>query len=452
MPPVGGGPRCHQWAEAQDATRGRRPERPPVGGGPGCHQWAEAQEATSGQRPRGGGPGRHQWAEAQEATSGQRPREATRGRRPGKPPVGRGPGKPPVGGGPGCHQGAEARDATRGRGQWERRGQYGAEFEMLVFTCVTGGGGGLGSVPPPESIASLSLETFTGAAAGTETEPAGGRGGAKDGGAVPPSMTRPEAEPVVMQPFVLSEALPVVPAKLAHHIRKGEYVEMAELLKDNVEAERRRLAAGESGTARVSRREVPDFESWLQCFSSYAAIVATQYPHKARELWAYQALMIAEHRKCGGRGWLLYDAAFRQQITSLEGTDFSRVNQGLYATTFLAYGGRGQFCARCMSSDHAQEECALHPNREVPVVQLQDSRGRSRREEQVLGEQRRRRGRRGACYAFNDGRCAVPFCRFEHVCSVCGGEHKKSVCRARGYEPRQRNGGEKVTLHREGGQ
>ncbi len=446
MPPGGGGPRGHQWAEAQDATSGRRPRKPPVGRGPG----AEAQDATSGRRPRkppvgrgpgkppgGGGPGSHQWAEALGSHQWAEARDATRGRRPGMPPGGGGPGS----------QVAEAVG-----GQWERRGQYGAEFEMLVFTCVTGGGGGLGSVPPPESIASLSLETFTGAAAGTETEPAGGRGGAKDGGAVPPSMTRPEAEPVVMQPFVLSEALPVVPAKLAHRIRKGEYVEMAELLKDNVEAERRRLAAGESGTARVSRREVPDFESWLQCFSSYAAIVATQYPHKARELWAYQALMIAEHRKCGGRGWLLYDAAFRQQITSLEGTDFSRVNQGLYATTFLAYGGRGQFCARCMSSDHAQEECALHPNREVPVVQLQDSRGRSRREEQVLGEQRRRRGRRGACYAFNDGRCAVPFCRFEHVCSVCGGEHKKSVCRARGYEPRQRNGGEKVTLHREGGQ
>ncbi len=128
------------------------------------------------------------------------------------------------------------------------------------------------------------------------------------------------------------------------------------------------------------------------------------------------------------------------------------MNQGLYATTFLAYGGRGQFCARCMSSDHAQEECVLHPNREVPVVQLQDSRGRSRREEHVLGEQRRRRGRRGACYAFNDERCTVPFCRFEHVCSVCGGEHKKSMCRARGYEPRQRNGGEKSTLHRENGQ
>ncbi len=115
---------------------------------------AEVQDAIRGQRPPvGGGPGSHQWAEAQDATRGAETRVATRGRRPRKP-------------------------GGRGRGgQWEKRGQYRAEFEMLVFTCVTGVGGGLGSVPPPESIVSLSLETFAGAAAGTETDPAGGRGG-----------------------------------------------------------------------------------------------------------------------------------------------------------------------------------------------------------------------------------------------------------------------------------
>ena len=86
---------------------------------------------------------------------------------------------------------------------------------------------------------------------------------------------------------------------------------MAELLKDNVEAERWRLAAGDSEQSlRASRKEVPDFVSWLQCFSAYEAIVATRYRHKARELWAYQALMIAEHRKCGVCGWLLYNLNF----------------------------------------------------------------------------------------------------------------------------------------------
>ena len=42
----------------------------------------------------------------------------------------------------------------------------------------------------------------------------------------------------VPPPFIMSEALPVVPGKLVKRIRKGEYIDMAELLKDNVEAER----------------------------------------------------------------------------------------------------------------------------------------------------------------------------------------------------------------------
>ena len=96
-----------------------------------------------------------------------------------------------------------------------------------------------------------------------------------------------------------------------------------------------------------------------------------RYPNKARELWAYQSFMIAEHRKCGGRGWLIYDSAFHQQITSLERVDFSKVKQSLYSTTFLAYRGRGQFCTHYMLSDHSSEECVAF-SRGIPLLQIQD--------------------------------------------------------------------------------
>ncbi len=115
-----------------------------------------------------------------------------------------------------------------------------------------------------------------------------------------------------------------MPARLVKKILKGEYVDMAELLQDNMEVERRR--AGPDGEmaqgSRPSRREIPDILSWLHCFSLYAAIVGSRYPEKAKDLLAYQALMISEQRRCGRRGWLLYDAAFRQQITSLETADW----------------------------------------------------------------------------------------------------------------------------------
>ena len=87
-------------------------------------------------------------------------------------PVGRGPGSQVV----------EALG-----GQRERRGWYMAEIQTLayyMYVCYRSRRG-VGSVPLSESIASLSLETFAGAAAGPETEPAGGGSGAKEGGAVP---------------------------------------------------------------------------------------------------------------------------------------------------------------------------------------------------------------------------------------------------------------------------
>ncbi len=324
---------------------------------------------------------------------------------------------------------------------------------MSSYVCLCLIGRDLGADPTPEEVANLSLPVFSGVQNLSKSAPQA------EGSKQPDSHSsekqdegraKPNAEG---SPFVLSEALPVVPGKLVQRIQRGEFVDMAELLKDNVEAERRRLVVGDGKAGRLGRREVPDIESWLQCFSAYAAVICAKYPHKARELWAYQAFVIAEHRKCGGRGWLLYDSAFRQQIASLDEVDFSRVNQGLYATTFLAYGGKGLFCSRCMASDHSQDECALHPNRDVPVVQIQERAGRWRKDE-AQGEARRRRGRRGACYAYNEGRCPLPYCRFDHVCSLCGGDHRRTSCRGRGLE-RQRapeRGGPAVTTQEGGGE
>ena len=207
---------------------------------------------------------------------------------------------------------------------------------------------------------------------------------------------------------------------------------MAELLKDNMERERRRRAAEADSMpsgSMATRREIPYMLSWLHCFSLYAAVICSKYPNKARELWAYQAMMVAEHRRCGGRGWLLYDSTFRQQRTSLEEADFSQLNQAIYTTTFLAYGGKGQFCSRCLGADHMQEECVLHPNACVPVVRFKDQPRGGKREDRYQHYEARRSWK-GPCYAWNDSKCSAPYCRFEHACSRCGGEHKRRACKA----------------------
>ncbi len=71
---------------------------------------------------------------------------------------------------------------------------------------------------------------------------------------------------------------------------------MAELLKDNMELERRRAVQGGEASqgqlaGRAGRREVPDMMSWLHCYLMYAAIMCERHPQKVREMWAYQSTM-----------------------------------------------------------------------------------------------------------------------------------------------------------------
>ena len=143
------------------------------------------------------------------------------------------------------------------------------------------------------------------------------------------------------QPFILGEGLPLVPAKLANKIQKGEFVDMAELLKNNTEANRRRVAHGQGGSSsshtssRASRREVPDLLSWLQCFGKYACVFGDKFLEKNRELWAYVISLIRESRQCDGEGWRGYDSMFCQQAASTADLEWSKVNNSLLSVTFL---------------------------------------------------------------------------------------------------------------------
>ena len=294
-------------------------------------------------------------------------------------------------------------------------------------SCVHGAGNQLGDEVDEAALRNLGLHNFESTSTSKEDQKDGTTAKTPEKGSKASSQESSGA--VGVGPFILGESLPVVPEKLVKKILKGDFIDMADLLKDNLEAERRRYSQ-EQGVGQPSygqppyyKREVPDMLSWLTCFSLYAAVITSKYPQKAKELWAYQAMMVSEQRRCGGRGWLLYDSAFRQQISSLEATDFSKINQSLYSTTFLAYGGRSSFCSYCLAADHAQEDCALHPQRGVPVVRFKEA-GTPR-----LGDIRRKRPRRGACFAWNEGKCSAQYCRFDHVCSKCFGDHKRVVCR-----------------------
>lgn len=188
-----------------------------------------------------------------------------------------------------------------------------------------------------------------------------GEAGPSHSVAVNPQATTPELgteaiaglakEKVPPHPFTLGEGLPAVPAQLANKIQKGEFEDKAELLKDDIEAERCRVAHGQEGSpsshtpSRTSRREVPDLLSWLQCFGKYACVFGEKFPEKNRELWAYMIFLIGESRRCDGEGWRDYDSMFHQQAASAADLEWSKINNSLFSVTFLAQGSRrGKTC------------------------------------------------------------------------------------------------------------
>ena len=101
--------------------------------------------------------------------------------------------------------------------------------------------------------------------------------------------------------FILSEGLPPVPAKLVGHILRGDFIDMSELLRDNLEAERCGVlpnsADSASASSRHTRREVPDLLSWAQCLSLYTAVVASKHPDRVLKLLAIRP---SYYRRPGG--------------------------------------------------------------------------------------------------------------------------------------------------------
>ena len=78
--------------------------------------------------------------------------------------------------------------------------------------------------------------------------------------------------------FILSEGLAPVPTKLVAMIHRDEFVDMADLLRDNLEVRRQGdLLEATSSTMepKRNRREVLDLLSWVQCFGTYIAIVTS---------------------------------------------------------------------------------------------------------------------------------------------------------------------------------
>ena len=226
----------------------------------------------------------------------------------------------------------------------------------------------------------------------------------------------------------LSLATEPVPAKLVDRIRSGAFVDMRDLLSDNVALMRHYETFHGAlpihilpGSARPRIREVNSLPSWVCAFLTYLAVRTTD-PITRNQL-TYARLVVRESLRHGGQGWLEYDRLFRQQAALDSSLQWNTIHPGLQATTILGQrSGGGTSCSICQECDHTPGQCAMaHVQQLVLPTNV-------RPQARLLP---RRSGRQAPiCMSWNEGSCVFPgTCTYHHICSVCHNPHRARDCK-----------------------
>lgn len=249
----------------------------------------------------------------------------------------------------------------------------------------------------------------------------------------------PEATiaPLLTPGLSLSPASEPFPAKLVERVRSGQFVEMRDLLTDNIALlQQLEVFGGQCplqtlpGALKPRLRDVVSLPSWMYCFLAYVAIRSRD--PATRDMLAYARLLIREAQRHGGSGWLDYDRVFRQQVAIDRTLRWNSLQSDIQAATLVGCApGPRKFCTLCREPDHGAEQCAL-AFLQQPPVQASSSAGFGRfrpRPQEQMG--RRPESRLGICVSWNKGRCIYPgSCRFRHICATCHQQHAARDCTA----------------------
>ena len=86
-----------------------------------------------------------------------------------------------------------------------------------------------------------------------------------------------------------------IPEKLVCRIQEGRYINMAELLPDNLEASDS-IDDDQTTTTKLKQQDVTQIMDLIQCFSIFIAVVSCAKPDHVTDLIAYLILIINSQR------------------------------------------------------------------------------------------------------------------------------------------------------------
>ena len=221
----------------------------------------------------------------------------------------------------------------------------------------------------------------------------------------------------------MGEGLPPVPAKVAAKIRRGDFVDMAELLPE-FWALPRDEDGGKSEARSRRARSVQDIFTWLQCFGLYVSVLAPLYPERIAELLAEQSTIVRASQDYTGLAWMRYDSAFRRQAALTGLVKWSAINPTIYTLCFAGIAKTATRCDLCFATTHTTQECAQQGDPDPGV------RERLRAiEKAVLSMSPAPTPHHGqVCRLWNANQCTYYHYKHTHVCSRYAGPHPVLSC------------------------
>ena len=141
------------------------------------------------------------------------------------------------------------------------------------------------------------------------------------------------------QAFILGPGRPPVPAKLVSHILSGKFIELSELMPENLDAPTTESTSftieGRSivpTTTTLSRKktEISDILTWIECFNSYISVITACQPERIRDLLAYMNLIMRMAKQFPGRCCYSYDRAFLLEAAASNSKNWSQIKSDLY--------------------------------------------------------------------------------------------------------------------------
>ena len=271
----------------------------------------------------------------------------------------------------------------------------------------------------------------------------------------PPALSLPGGSSTILaaepSQFRLASAFAPIPSKLVKRIQKLEFIELRELLPDNIAlAEKLESLPTHSHMVKSpEQREISSIVSWVSCFATYLAVVLQVHPERSRDMLAYMRLVVREAYKFDGQGWLMYDSIFRKNNQGPTAR-WDMIDPSLHMAYIQGLSNRPRVpCPLCQECDHRTENCAK--------ASLETStRGGPRTEDRGYGHLARRgkrpllynmplpypraprtesssvdpNGLGKICISWNRGQCAVPgACTYQHICATCNSkEHRAKDC------------------------